>query len=436
MRRVLIIAYFFPPAGGGNVARVHAFTKYLPRFGWQPIVLTTDAAYYLPFFNDDTLTQSYDDWVIINRTASLEPKSQLAESLRANVYGVEQKASLSFQKFGKPLLRQLYRLLVMPDEQILWLPYAVKKGLQLIKQHQVEAIFATTPPHSVGIIGALISRLSGKPFLLDVRDDWVGSPLLDTGPWHRHLFSRITEKWVVNTARAVTPTTQPSKQQFQAKYPIANPEKFQIIPNGYDPEEISRAIGAAQPRPTDKLRLVYIGGLPSKRTPLPLFQALAQLPIHVQQLLQVDIYGYARQEFIEMSQTLGLGHIVNFCGFVSRQESLRQLAAAQVGLVIIPNEEGGQTAIPGKVYEYIGANKVVLALCAPDSAVGTLVKAHNLGLAVPNDDADAIKEALLALVDRYQQQTLTASPAADLLQYFDRVHQTQRLANLLAEIVA
>jgi len=151
---------------------VHAFTKYLPLYGWQPIVLTVDDNYYLGFMKDGNLFKEYHKNVLIYRTGSLEPKNKIAQTLRANIYGIN-KTNPFFEKFGKKALRKLYNMFVIPDEQVLWMPFAIREGLRLIRKYNIDVLFATTPPHSVGIIGAVLSYLSCKPFILDVRDDWV-----------------------------------------------------------------------------------------------------------------------------------------------------------------------------------------------------------------------------------------------------------------------
>lgn len=434
--KVLVISRFFPPAGGGGVVRVHSFVKYLPAFGWLPVVLTVKDEYNPAFIKDASLLQEYDNGVIIYCTNSFEPKGKLAQNVRANVYGAGTTPSFFFQKFGKVILRQLYHALIIPDEYLLWLPYALKEGLNLIEQHAVSAIFATTPPHSVGMMAALLSHLSKKPLVLDVRDDWVDNPAFDTGPLHKRWLARLLERWVVKKADRILCVTPGSVSLFQRKYPRQPANKFLFFPNGFDPQSIPKITSTNDSQPSDKLRIIYIGSLPSKRTPLYLFQALQELnqELSLEQLLQVDFYGYARRDFFEAGQQMGLDKVVTFHGYVSRLESLKQLALSNAGLIILPEDEGGMTAYTGKIFEYIGAEKFVLALCPPDSAVAQLVEEANLGLAVPHNRVEAIKSAIKQMLARYQQRQLAPKLLPDFVARFDRSAQTRQLAVILTKM--
>jgi glycosyltransferase involved in cell wall biosynthesis len=436
MDKVLFISYYFPPAGGGSIVRSYSFVKYLPAMGISPYVLTVDEKYYPSFNKDETLLPALDSASVkIFRIASFGPKGTVFDSFQARVYGVDD-SSRHFQKYWKPVLRGLYRFFMIPDEQILWMPHAIHIGRQLIKHHHIDAIFATTPPHSAGIIAAALSRLTHVPFILDVRDDWIGNPLFDNGLWHKRFLSRFLEKWVVKTAAQVITVTDESSALFQQKYAGQPAEKFQVIPNGFDAQDYLE-MSASHPNPRkNKLCIIYTGGLPVKRSPKALFQALQELsaePPHAD-LFEVNFYGNTYQEFIDMARQMGLGNLVKFHNFVSRKESLQQLALSDSSLMIIPEEEGSQTAIPGKIYEYLGARKFVLALCPPQSAPARLVQDLNLGIVAPPGDVSAIKSALREMVSRFTNDSLVIDLPSNTIQKFERFSQTQRLAEILNQV--
>lgn len=435
MRKVLLMAYFFPPCAEGGVLRARAFAKHLPSFGWQPLVLTVQDDYYAPFTKDEELIQEFSGNVTIVRTPSLEPKGSLAKQLQANVYGVGSSGKW-FDKYAKGILRRIYRNLAIPDEHILWLPHALAAGLRMIKEHQIDAIVCTTPPHSAAVIAMLLSRLSGKPLVWDVRDDWVGNPLFDAGPWHRHALARFFERRAVKRAAAVISVTGESLEAFRTKYPQSPPDKFYLLRNGYDAEEINVLRAEIEPESRQKLRIVYAGTLGATRTPVHLFKALQELrhQFALDDILQLDIYGYARNEFAELSQTMGLGNIVQFHGFVSRKESLRQILMSDVALMIIPEAEGSRLAIPGKLYEYMGAGRFVLALCPSASAAAQMVHDYGHGIVTSQYDTDEIKAALTQIIGLYQTQKLVGNIHPEYAQQFERARQTQALAALLGSI--
>lgn len=415
--------------------RVRANVKHLTAYNWQPVVLTVQDDYYSSFTKDDNLVNELDRSILVHRTKSLEPKGELAKNIQASVYGIK-KTSVWFEQYGKRILRFLYRLMVIPDEHILWIFHAIKAGLDLIQKQDINLIYVTTPPHSAGIIAWILSVLSRKPLVWDVRDDWVGNPLFDAGPWHRHQMAKLLETLLVRRAKYVISVTQESITSFGTKYPKQLAEKFAFIPNGYDKQEIESITRHFTHHVTSKLRIVYTGTLGSTRTPIPLFEALQQLNADrlLEDRLSIDFFGYARQDFIDKSSLMGLSRIVRFHGFVSREASLQQIIMSDAALLIIPEAEGSRTAIPGKLYEYIGCGKFILALCPIDSAASHLIQHENVGIVVNQYDSSHIRDAIGQLLSMHKEQKLLCFYDQSL-QRFDRFRQAQQLANLFDQLV-
>lgn len=416
--------------------RIHSFVRHLPENGWAPVVLTLKEEYYPQIEYDLDLLKAYSPEVLIVRTGSFEPSGRFAHNLRESAFGVR-KNSPVFEKFLKPLLRNILRTVSIPDEMILWLPHALINGLRLVKAQRINAIFATTPTHSAGIIAALLSRLTGIPLVLDVRDDWVGNPLFfDHYPPINRFFSRYLERWVVKTARVVIAVTQESVELFRHKYPHQDREKFVFIPNGFDRCDIELAKSTVEASPPDQLRIVYTGVLPGRRDPSPLFMALSELrkECREDQLPRIDFYGNIRQDYVDKAREYGIEGLVKFHGFVSKLESLRQILTSDVGLLIIPETEGSRTAIPGKVYEYIGAGKFILALCPQDSAVGRLIRDLGNGFSAPPDDAAEIQVVLRRIIEKYNQGKLAPFISSDTISLYERSAQTKLLAGILQSL--
>lgn len=440
MHRVLVLSHLFPPAGGGGVVRVHSFVRRLSQYGWEPTVLTVTKDFYPDFLLDESLMKVYGDEVTIVRTHSLELAGMKSGKLQSSMYGAHRTSKL-FEIFLKPFLRTIYRSTFIPDDQILWLFHAVKAGINLIKQRNIDIIFATTPPHSVGLIAYFLSRFSKIPFVLDVRDDWVGNPLFDNGWFHRRFLARRLERMVINEATRVVAVTPESVDLFQQKYPNIQDMKFVLIPNGFERKEVGR--GAEVPSiksPEEKsiLRIVYTGGLPANRTPANLFVALQSFRNGAMSgiKIRIEFYGYYRDEFQDLIAQMGLDSTVKFHGFVSKSECNQQLALADVALVIIPEQEGSNTAVPGKIYEYMGMGKFILALCPDPSAPARLIREFGLGIVAPPDDPVKIMYALQSLVERYYSQRLHVSPSQEILNQFDRKEHTKELARLFTDVIS
>lgn len=436
MKTVLVLSHRFPPISGGGIMRIHSFVRHLPEHGWAPVVLTLKEDYYPPTECDYELLNVYSKDVQIIRTGSFEPSGKFAHKLRESAFGVRKNPPV-FERFIKPILRNILRSISIPDEMILWLPHAMKAGLRLVKEQKIHAILTTTPTHSAGIIGALLSRLTGLPLVLDVRDDWVGNPLFfDNYPWINRTVSRWLERWVVKTAKVVIAVTQESVALYQRKYPHLDKDRIIFIPNGFDQADIELARSTAPASNSARLRITYTGVLPGRRDPEPFFMALAALKKEYRedQLPQVDFYGNIRQDYIDKARDYGLDQLVKFHGFVPKVESLRQIITSDAGLLIIPESEGSRTAIPGKVYEYIGAGKYILALCPPDSAVARLIRELGNGVTVSPVDVDGILAALKKMLELHSLGILSPSIPPSKISFYERSAQTSQLAEILRSV--
>lgn len=441
-RRALCLAYNFPPMAGGEVARIHAFVKYLPRYGYTPRVLTVAMRWHGEVNQDAALLQEYSDETCIVRTPSLMPAGAAAQALRADILGTRPDP-LPLSGLIKRTLRIPYRLLVIPDESILWLPYALRAGWLLAKERRPEVIVATTPPHGVGVIGALLSRLIKIPMVLDVRDDWVDNPFYAHQSGLRQWTDRLLERFVISTAGRVVVVTSESRELLRAKYPDRNPEFFELIPNGFDPDGFSGSRETDLPsslrRPRrSQLRVVYTGNLPTKRSPEGFLRAIQELKQGRPALsaeVEVIIAGTVRREYQTLIQSLNVEDVVLYVGALSPRAALGIMRTADVGLVIIPAEEGGQTAIPGKIYEYMAAGLLVLALADRDSAVARLIDALKIGVVVPQHDSHAIAQALRQLLARVKRGPLSPRIEPEVLNRYNRVEHTRQLAQIFDELV-
>jgi len=256
-KRVLMIAYHYPPMrGSSGIQRTLKFSQYLPQLGWQPLVLSAHPRAYCNPGNDqmDEIPAS----VPVCRAFALDTARHL--SLRGRYVGV----------------------MAVPDRWISWLLGAVPAGLRLVWRHRPQVIWSTYPIATAHLIGYALHRLTGLPWIADLRD-----PMTDVGyPEHaltRRVYLWIERKTIEHCTRAVC-TTAGAIRTYHARFPLVPPERFHLIENGYDEENFSRAgaggLGAAAPqcaagRP---LRLVHSGVIyPSERDPVPLLAALAEL---------------------------------------------------------------------------------------------------------------------------------------------------------------
>jgi glycosyltransferase involved in cell wall biosynthesis len=408
MKKVLVVAYAFPPFRPvGHSIRVVKFVKYLPALGWLPVVLTIDDRKEYrntQKVGSESLLQDIQPQVKICRTSAGEPSLQLVEKGRE--LGRRNWLTQSAMKIASAIRRWAARNNYLPN--LSWLPFAVRQGRQIAKAEGIDVIFVTCPPHSVTLVGAVLKLFTGKPLVLDFRDDWIDTP------WHRSMpasvrrIERWLERWVVGTADKVVLVTEWSRNAFQARYPKQPGEKFVFIPNGCDLEDFAALDPAGAASRDSKFTILHAGSLNDsknwKRSSTTFFQAVRRL-LEQQPALAAKLCLAFAGDFPvghrRLAEEMGLSGLIKEWGHVPHGEVLRLIQAAD--LLLAMNFEGGfATLIPGKIYEYwaVGGPPILLLSCP--GAASALVEKYELGIAVDPDDIEQIGQAILDTYQRYE----------------------------------
>ena len=434
-----MVARVFPPFQSiGHSVRVVKFIKYLPALGWLPSVLTIDDR--KEYETDrrqgsDSLLAEIPAEVTIDRTPPGEPSWAFLEWERT--FGRRNWLTKAIAKLTGGSRRWAYRNLLIPDRCLLWLPFAVLRGRQIVRARNVEVIFATCPPYSASLVGACLKLVTGKPLVLDFRDDWVGTPWYASKRPILRAINRWLESWVVGAADKVILVTEWSRNAFLRRYPSQAPDKFELIPNGCDLEEF-RAIGdgGAPPRASG-FTILHAGTLNEAatwgRTPAALFRALRAMVDREPNLageVTLAFTGTLPPGQRQLVRELGLSSMVKELGFVPREEFLRVLRAA--GMLLVINYDGYATLIPGKIYEYwaVGGPPILLLSCP--GAATELVDHYGLGMSADLGDAEAIERALLTAYRRATSSDPMRVRTAGI-ERFDRKALARQLGNVLSE---
>ena len=441
LKKVLIIARAFPPFQPvGHSIRVVKFIRYLPAMGWLPVVLTIDEQREYETtrkVGSDTLLSEIQPQVRIYRTTACEPSLKF----------LEQERRFSQRNFLTRILvrglgggrRWAFRNLLLPDRYLLWLPFAVRCGQRLIKREGIDVIFATCPPHSAVLVGAVLKLLTGKPLILDYRDDWIDTP------WHRSkpAFSRLLESkmesWAVRTADKVINVTEWSKNAFQMRYTKEPTDKFVLIPNGIDLAELTGIDLMSEVSRNSKFTIIHAGSLDGMRntwgrSAAGFFQAIHDLLEHrpeMKEHLSLIFAGDLPEVHIRLVKELGLSSIVKGLGHLPHKEVLRLIQSADLLLAI--NYEGWSTLIPGKIYEYWGVGGPPILLLSCPGAASSFVERHSLGYVVEPYNIASIQQVIL----KVYSQSRTAAPlriSTKGIEVYDRQALTHRLAQILSEV--
>ncbi|MDQ7040773.1 MAG: glycosyltransferase family 4 protein [Rhodothermus sp.] len=421
MRRVLLIAYYFPPMGLSGVQRVAKFVRYLPDYGWHPVVLTVRPGGYFAY-DETLLTEVEATGASIYRTFSLDP---------TRLFRNRQPVPLPTEH----IRRRWHRLnswLFIPDNKIGWLPAAVRTGLRLIREHQIDVLFASAPPATSLLIGALLHRRSGCPLLLDFRDDWLENPRqLFPTRWHRTLHARL-EQWTLRQAACITTINAYLQQRLRHRLPADGPP-VHVLPHGFDPADFETI--PPEPRTDRKLRLLYSGVFYDAQQPDDFLQALAQWLTQQQEArahVEAVFVGLVPPHTRSLINRLGLHKVVTLRGYLPHHTAIAALKAADVLWLTVGEQPGAAGITTSKLFEYIGTGKPILALM-PDGEGRKILQAYGAAYLAPPHDVEAIARTMARLYADWKRAALPTGNAR-VIRQFDRQKLTGKLATLLEVI--
>jgi glycosyltransferase involved in cell wall biosynthesis len=412
-RKVLIVAYYFPPMGLSGVQRTVKFAKFLPKYGWKPTVLTIEPAGYYAF--DETLLKEMEDaGVRIVRTRSYDVNRLFKR--RGVVKMPSERVRKILQFFGDFLL--------IPDTKIGWKSKAIKAGMQLLSQERFDLIFATAPPQTDFLVGAALKKKSGIPLVVDYRDAWLDYPFkYFPTPAHR-LLHRHLEKKVLKAADRVIVTHRRVKESILRRHRFVGYNEVIIISQGYDTDDYPSPADEHRARPL-RMKIAHAGTFYADRNPSVFLRALAhvlQANPKMRGRVEVDFIGNIREEDRQTVKRLDLQPVVNFVGYLPHKECVKVLAESEVLWFVIDNDY--QT--PGKLYEYFGARKPIIASVV-EGYTKQLIDESKAAISVPLKNVAAHEAALLEQFKRYEQKKLQHVSEAFALR-FNRLTLTSELA--------
>lgn len=417
MRRVLFLAYYFPPLGMAGTQRVAKWCKYLTREGWQVSVVTVKAIAY--YASDQSLLDELAETHII-RTGSLDP-ARLLYLLRGK------RAPQNSGGAGRGNL--LYWFL-LPDPRILWIPFALWRAWREIRRQQIRFIVTSGPPHASHLAGWLLSRMCNIRWVSDFRDTWLREEFSQAPTKVHRLLQRAMERFILKNAHAVTAVSPGLAAQLQETG--GRPEgTTHYIPHGYDHEDF-----AGQPRSSDgRFCVSYVGALSHIQDPRPLlrgfrgFVQTAQLtPAEVKlQFVGADLTGNLHDWIVQHEAQA----YVDLAGYLPHAAAVQEMRAADL-LVFLANPGTGGTIIPSKTFEYLATGKPILVIGEKiEGAQFLLQHAHSRHCEF--DAIDAIVRALLAFYKEFRVGALPAVAPPPL--EFSRQQQAKRLAEIMMELI-
>lgn len=423
-KKLLIITYYWPPAGGPGVQRWLKFVKYLPDFGIQPIVYIPENPTY-PIV-DKKLVKDVSENAIILKQKIFEPY-QLASFLSKNKTKKISSGIIPNQKKQSFLDKTFLWIrgnLFIPDARVFWVKPSVAYLEKYIREHNIDTVVTSGPPHSLHLIGLELKEKLNVKWFADFRDPWT------TIGYHKSLRlsdyaakkHKALEHQVLNTADTIIVTSKTTKTEFQA---ITN-KPIAVITNGYDTENVDKQTLDS------KFSLAHIGSFLSERNPLILWESLVELINEVPNFgsnLEIKLIGAVSQEVLETISQFGLNPYLNNLGYVSHTEAIAHQRKSQVLLLIEINSEDTKSIIPGKLFEYMVSGRPIIAIGPKDSDFAEIITTTNTGVFFEYSEKMKLKSVILDFYNQFLGGKLQSNGVG--LQHYSRKNLTKELAQLI-----
>lgn len=415
MRKVLIITYYFPPIGYAGSLRIIKLMKYLPQYGWQPVVLTSKG--FMHYEEDSSLLNDIPSETPIYRTTSVEHDTilRLFRKSRKDFGGVKS-------------VRKLVRVesfFLLPDTKALWLYTALPAALKIIKNEGIDAILSTSPPLTSHLIAVLSKKFTHKPVVLDYRDAWSEDPfgLFPTGI-HKKFIEKI-EKFTVRNSDYVIAVNDPI---LQGRLNLGA-GTGKVIPQGYDPEDFKTP---SRPNKGNKLKLFYTGVFSYITDPTSLFMAIASLG-ELKNQIEFHIFSTKRKDLLEFIKNNHLESTIIWHDFVPHKKIPEILQQADVLVVTIDKSANFPYVSASKIYEYIGSGRPIFGVVPDRTDAYRFIKSLGNSFVVTPDDPEKIKNKIIEIYKLWRNGGLKNLDET-IRKKFSRREQAKQLAKILNEV--
>ena len=449
MKRVLIITYYWPPSGGSGVQRWVKFAKYLPSEGWQPVIYTPENPELTavdktlsaeippeaeiirrPIFEPYGIYRkligkgaSTDIKTMIEGSSSGDPASVTAAAAGGDVTPIRSGSKTWKQRLSLWIRGNVF----VPDPRVGWVRPSVRFLKKYLKEHPVDAIVTTGPPHSMHLIGLRLSRATGLPWISDFRDPWTKMYYLKHLGLSKRTWRRLgkMEQRVLDgssTVLAVTPLVQ---EDFQARTrtPVA------MITNGYDREDFS----GLEPVPDGFFNIVHTGLFASDGNPLVFWKVLGSMVSDDPEFadrLRLRLVGKVDREVFDAIAAAGLREHVVSLGYLDHAGAVREQRGATLLILPLRNDPEYRPILPGKLFEYLAARRPILGIGQEDGAMARVLSETGAGITADWQNESAIRATLESAWNAFRQPS-GLPPVTGNISRFERRALTASLARLL-----
>jgi len=437
MKKVLIITYYWPPAGGPGVQRVLKFVKYLPELGWQPLVLTVKKGEYPAI--DETLAKNIPPECKVFKTNIFEPSDLYKRFLGMDVKAKIPTAVLADNNPGlKKQIANLIRLnFFIPDAKIGWKKFAVEDGLKIIETEKPDLIFSSSPPPTVHLIAKKLAAKTNLKWVADFRDPWTDIHYYEKQPrlFFAKYLDRKYERQVLDKADKVTCISRLDIElDFGKKTDVS---KCVNIPNGYDEEDFSDI--KLENTQTEQFTLLHLGAVNKERNPVKLFYAVKSLveqEIINNNNFRIIFIGKVEQDIHDTIKKIGIMNVVEFINYLPHHKALSFAAEkATALLLLVTQSQKNRRILPGKTFEYMRFGKPVIVLGPEDGEVARIISETDTGIVIDYLNEDKIKDTLEKLLLQWKEKKTSYKSNMNKVEKYSRKKLTKQLVNVFEEII-
>lgn len=428
MKRVLIITYYWPPSGGSGVQRWVKFSKYLPSQGWQPVIYTPENP-DMPSIDQSLYSDIPGEAEIIKR-----PITEIY-SIYRRISGNKGSGEVNPINSQKKTLKQKLMLairgnLFIPDPRISWLRPSVRFLKKYLREHPVDVIVSTGPPHSMHLIAREVSKATGIPWVADFRDPWTRMfyfKHLALSDWARKKHEKL-EKMVLDDASAVVAVSPLVQEEFKTM----TGNRIELVTNGYDPEDFGQVV-----EPDGYFNIVHTGLFASDGNPETLWKVLSDLcreDARFADQLRIRLVGKNDTMILDSIHTAGLERNLVDLGYRDHTVAVREQMGSTMLILPLRKEPEYRATLPGKLFEYLGSQRPVLGIGQTDGAMARILADTGAGETFEWDDEAGIRAYVLKRWEKFLAGDDDSVPDNNIEQY-SRKATARKMAALLESLI-
>jgi glycosyltransferase involved in cell wall biosynthesis len=436
MKRVLIITYYWPPSGGSGVQRWLKMSKYLPENGWQPVIYTADGAEYP--VEDLSLEKDIAPETEVIKRKIFEPYSFYKKVLGMKK---DEKIKAGFINEGKKKSTWKENLSIwirgnffIPDARCWWIRPSVRFLKKYLKEHPVDAIISTGPPHSMHLIAKKLHKKLNIPWIADFRDPWTDIDYFSLlklskrslKKHHQLQYEVLTE---ANKVVAVSWNWAKGLESHGAK-------NVEVIMNGYDFDMDDFTV---KPELSHDFTISHIGVLRAMKNAELFWSTLGELVkdeklTDFSKLLRIRLIGQVDNSVLNLIKKYDLENNVEMIPYIPHDKIFAEQVSSQVLLLLINNSPSVKGLMTGKIFEYMASGRPTFAIGPVDGDIARVLNETNLGVIVDFEDKEGMKNVIIDMFNKYKENQLFTNKNENIEKY-SRCYLTKEYVKIIESIL-